>query len=158
MQIIYNSPFYTWWIWHTDSKISNIAYRPVSYDIYELSISDVVGRDTHAYLSISMQWIPYAAALILSSKLVCYEPSHTIIRVPFIIDSSLNASSDNHSLLSHIHVYPLFFHMSYRNYVVLLSGSILPFAPWYLTWSSLVCSIYSIIVHSRGCSTCDFCL
>ena len=124
--------------------------------MYEFSTCDIVGRDPHAYLYVSVHWITHAAVSILSSISGLYDPSKTRIRVIFIIDYEIHASSDSHSILSYIYVSTHYFHMSSSHYGVLFSGAILSDAPWYLTWSSIVCSIDSIIIHSNGWFTC-FC-
>ena len=76
-----------------------------------------------------------------------------MIRFPFLISSEIHLPYDSPCVLYHIHVSPQSFQMSSRHFGVMLSGAILPADPWDLTWSSPVCTIYYIVVHSGVCYT-----
>ena len=140
------------------SKSIKISYRPINSDMYELSTSYFVWRYHHAYLSMSVKWIPHSSAPLFSSKLGCYDSPHTIIIVPFLIASESYDLYDSPYVLYHIHVSLHSFHMSSRHCGCLLSGSIIPSSHWYLTGSSSVCSNDAIIIHSDGCYTCVCCI
>ena len=103
-------------------------------DLYVFDISNVVGRDTHEYLSVSIQCIPRCATALLPSKLGLYDPSQTIIRFLLLVSTTIHALSNSpyvfslHTCFSPIfpyifyalwgsviwrnhHFYPLVYHM-----------------------------------------------
>ena len=62
---------------------------PVSYYLYAFPPCNVLGRDTYAYMSVSVQKITHVTAPILSSRLGWYEPYQTIITVPLLISTEI---------------------------------------------------------------------
>ena len=71
--------------------------------------------------------------VVNTGKLGLYYPPQTITRVPFIIDYIIHAPYYIYSVFYHIHVSPYSLHMSSKHFGVMLSGTILNTAPWYIT-------------------------
>ena len=132
LQPLSNSTFFNLYSWYTYSNNDNISYRPgISY-IYSFVNFDVGVRYLNESIYVSIQLLYYAIYPLFSSILDWYDPSQTIIIFPFVIVDTIHALSSSLFIVSLIHVSPKYFPISYRYFLVVLSGSVIPYAPWYL--------------------------
>ena len=105
----------------------------VSCELYVLATWDVLGIDTHEYVSMSVKWVIHSTAALFLSILGWYDSSKTIIIITFLIYDEIYSLSDIPSVFSHIHVYTQYLHMYYSNLGIILYVSIIPSDPCYLT-------------------------
>ena len=125
---------------HTVAISDNISYSSISSNLYTLSTYDVAEMDTHAYVSVYVQWIAHAVAPLLSSRMVWYNLSQTVIRVSLIIATAINAQTNSTYTFSYIHVYIQFFPSVSKalwGYVICINCSCYPLEPHFITYCLL---------------------